>query len=553
MRTRTRTPTTLTLGVLLAALALVGSCGNPARLAYDAPTVADHPRADAASDMHGADVSQPDVHVDAALPDAHADASPPDAPPDMPPPDMPPCNPPMTLCGTSCVSLLNDPNNCGACGYPVVGARSCVQGEPSPGWEPMTTSSAAGAPQNPNLLAAWTGTHFMSVSSDRTAFYDPATDTWTAAPVTPWSLSGSTHLSYSSLPDKNQLLVWNGDVTSNNAYLFDEASQTWINVTPSTPGTNGPPTLFDPTTLYPKAGELDVIFGLASGGVTYQSAWSLTSPATSGNWTSLGTWGGASCPGGCELFPFARAGGQLASLEPNNMTIIAYDGTLWGSLTAPAITGPSGRPFGNKNEFDWVSINDQPDGSATNIFMSGGINGSASVEDTFLYSPATNTATDITSTIDAGTGGLWYRCSTALPSSTDQCTGSSMALWTGRALFHFGGRWVQTGYQVTNYGMMGIPGTTQWANLPTANAPAARSNVGNQLVMGGATPELWTGRVAVVYGGLGDSGQITPATGATYQPEVGCVCPMTDPHNAAWPVCQGVTNIGHPSCDTVAQ
>ena len=163
----------------LAAAALIAAsgCGHKFALATDA-AARDSARIDSLSDGNSA--------IDAAI-----DAA---------------------VCPSPGHTLMDDPQNCGACGYAVIGNRTCVNGKPAPGWVPMA------APPSPFTtsdyrFAAWTGMRILVVKVDNTQLgYDPLSDTWTtlsgSAPFTSMDNLRGGDVAVAALPANEQLYVW---------------------------------------------------------------------------------------------------------------------------------------------------------------------------------------------------------------------------------------------------------------------------------------------------------------------------------------------------------
>lgn len=436
----------------------------------------------------------------------------------------------MTLCGDECVDLAIDGRNCGACGWNVLPPRTCLAGKPNPAWVPM---SNAARPSGSSGLVFWTGKRLLVASSNANEAYgyDLETNTWSVLPAA--------YRPPFPIPDPNQPLavlseisttfVWSAPASpsmaaTNTAFVFvDGQAPGWTPVT-----TSGAPSPRRQPGVARAGMKLFVLFGFSGTSTTGftghrdGSVYDLVSQ----NWTPV-----IAIPGGVgpcpsqTMFsnPIAIAGGAVATAF--GVGTITGQTCLGPSLLTNNMWAAASGSLGGRRAARWLSVNGR-------FVALGGL-------DVTGPAPPASAGIDYTGVV-LPNGAVHDRPNTyPLVASSD-----AFAVAAGRSVILFGGAVKQRDNLIKNMvpgGALGLVSDTDiaWSPLPATGAPSPRSNVGRGDVdSSGNQQELWTGRVAIVYGGVDQNGQLLD--GATYQPPASCVCPVDEAHDTT---CAGVTNV----------
>ena len=187
----------------------------------------------------------------------------------------------FTVCGNDCFDLSTDPSNCGACGYPVVNGRTCVDGVPTPAWQPISTVGAPPARTfhtavflDNAFFVAGGSLSVLSASTTTTGRYLPDTDTWT--PSAPLRTAKAYH---SAVAGDGVAYIFGGQ-GSQNLEKYDPSTNMWTDVTPS--GT-APDSQVFPAMLWTSTKKLFIF-----GGASYSSMGSIFDPI-------MNTWNPVSC------------------------------------------------------------------------------------------------------------------------------------------------------------------------------------------------------------------------------------------------------------------
>lgn len=453
--------------------------------------------------VDGALADAPDV-------DAPVDATPSvDAPTDASidaPDAMPLCLAPMTMCGTQCVDLMTSNEHCGACGWNVVGNRSCVGGQPLPAWDEIP---ATGGPTQPYRLAFWTGRRFM-VAVDRSTVYayDPHLRTWSSAPPLPFDVVSTNHARI-VVPERETTFVWTSyDVAGGReAYLFvDGTTPQWTAAT-----TSGAPSARREVALAQSGSRIYVMFGEANGvgpdgGATYD--------LNSNTWTAVPN--DTTTPCDRRDNPVAVVGGVLMSqggLGDNAACgAVSYlDNGVWSASSA----------YPSRLWQRVLSVNNR-------LVVLGGYSGNEATQAFGTTMVATNTGAVVEGVLPSGHAAL-----------------AAYAVRMGHSVLHFSGvsRYYNAGGALSTGAIGEVTASgINWYAVTSTGMPEGRAFVGGDSYSRANQQETWTGRVAIIFGGSKPVGANQyPSTwvnnGATFQPPAACVCPADAPE------CANVTNV----------
>jgi hypothetical protein len=443
---------------------------------------------------------------------------------------VPACPGGLTLCGTACTNLETDVDNCGACGYRVVSAgrageaslRTCVDGQPSPGWVPISTS---GAPPMQAELLGVTEQHLLHIDRASTRLYDFASDTWApsmgappfAFPTIDTSPTrcGGQAITGISLHDRNEYFVW----FTSGAYRFiDDGTPRWQPVT-----TTGISTSYrDWNTMAYDGTHVFVMLGAAGCNGTVDPAYSAENTSLQYDMDAAAwhvspyvsnTWCGSNTTHSAVDMPFAWANDLLAGLGGTraNTGLCATSSLLISDPSTDTwSTGPDSLTGGSVRGHTFISIGDR-------IFAT------ASSTTGWIMDPR-GASTPVTP--PPGPAGPRL---------------NAYSMFTGRSLIYWGG------YQAAPIagGQIGVVALTPspsivWRPLPTAGEPSASSMeaVSRNAYSG---QSLWTGHEAVV------APSALGTRRARFQPPVGCVCPAISGWSYS-PACEGVTGTIPTSC-----
>jgi hypothetical protein len=479
----------------------------------------------------GADAGIDDAGFDAGMIDAGVDAGRIDAGPL-------PCLAPNVICGTACVDLATDEQNCGVCGYAVVGARTCVGGKPTPPWLPVESAST------PNVDAwriVWTGRELLLVSDPRSGSagevhaFDPATSTWRDVGTPLGGLTQTPPLYVVGLPDRNAALL----MQNTGAFLWehDTGAGAWRPLTPA------PLTLTSPASA-PIEGDLTAytgryVFLFDDDEIGRGIRFDLTDE----------TWATVATNTLCSFSPWTREWGAFSTAYVGGSVVLLTSSdsrttdpaTLCPySVQNAAILDPDTRSWTyttiNRNNalmVGWVgNASLLPLGGS--LYLAGGprfnycgSGGTLERDAPVVWTPGTGT-----------TSAVGYP---GMPAS------SAFTAYTGRALLSYGGAAMpaacnQAPLSVSN--ALGV-GTFDGSTISWRAGPA--SGIGlRALEAQNSAQSLWTGRELFVVNGMlwSSTGGTRPRGGARYQPPVGCVCPR-DP--ASTPsVADGCTGVAPP-------
>jgi hypothetical protein len=411
------------------------------------------------------------------------------------------CTGTMVNCGGTCVDLATSSANCGACGYAVVGARTCVSGQPSPGWLPIPTG-----PTSPTWSQAWTGHHLMQVNGASTYLFDPAAGTWNIVTggAPPFA---TTRVAFTiEMADRGEVFVFgqaNGaSGYSDRAYVFvDDASPHWA----------GPYTIGS-------APARDFV-DLAYDGTSVFLAYGATNFDGTGNYTQP--------PTGLVFDAASRAFNTgLAISGPRvNVYTIALNShsiaVLSGVTLSSGYTNDPNMYFNTPPAATYVS----PVRVDSTVGEWDGHTLLLSLGDHGLV-------------VDQNTGNTWLvnssgsLASTQIPIAGGGRTNPFFA-YTGRAVLYWGGDDASTVHDDGVVGVVNASGIASWQPLPLPNRPSAMfsNNVGSPAPHD--SQRMWSGRELMVFGGYTTNAGAWATSGGRYQPPVGCVCPI-NPGAPTW-------------------
>lgn len=441
----------------------------------------------------------------------------------------------LPACGSN-TDYNTDSHNCGACGYGVIGARTCVNGKPTPGWVAIASPPTPFSFQD-YAFAAWTGLHVLVVKMDNTQLeYEPGSDSWTtldsnASLVAPIDSSGTQPIV--TVPSMRHVYVWGNNKSGVALQIFtDGPTPSWS--TAPLAGT-APLTRVQPALAYSN-GYVYAFFNTGSdedGGDRYDvnaMAWEHISPDPAFGDVSLtynGRDEGPLAPLGSNLVTYG--GGTNGGDEADPKVHVLNTGTLtWGSA------------FENGE----LSVNDNVlVASQGRVLAFGGrdtyVSGCLTTE-TLLIDPVGMTAS-IVAAPPLPSGGMEQSYAFDLGNAVMIWGGYSLSCDSGTSAVYAGGSLgvIDTGSN-----------TVDWTALPADTFEPA-TQPGMETTYQGNTQNLWTGREAIVWGGqeVPNGSAANNVSGSRYQPPVGCVCPSSQP------ICASISapGSGYAACDPTGQ
>jgi hypothetical protein len=458
-----------------------------------------------------------------------------------------------TQCGDRCVDLMTDSANCGACGYGVISAesvgstsfRECVAGKPTPGWVTISDPPAA-IRMNSLELAAWTGRRMLVIKTDKSQLsYSPDTNTWTVlaggAPLV--DERGGGQRPVVADPAAQRVYVWADRSSPALAIFQDGTTPAWmtaplngtqprIRMVPALALVNGGVYVVFGSNA-PDGGALDVADRFDTTTMTWQSI--ATDPAFTSSFFA------PQLPyNGRVTGPLARAGTSLVTLgggtnagdwADTKVHTLDTGALAWGATFSGGGANASVTPMishallatqGRVIAFSGRTHDDAND---------------CKTLQTLVVNPATKTIT-----------------ATQAPPLATSGHEQPWAFDLGRAAMMWGGWHLPCDSNLNNAqffagGALGIINTSQetiqWIALPGRNQPQPQGGAGTDTQ--GSSQQLWTGREAIVWGGLADKDGASFASGSRYQPPVGCVCPSSEL------ICNSVEKVASPTCDPSGQ
>jgi hypothetical protein len=432
---------------------------------------------------------------------------------DAPPPDASSCDAPLTNCGGACVDLATSEDHCGACGWNVVGGRTCIDGVPTPAWEMIST---VGAPTNSYRLAFWTGRRFLvAVSQNEVYQFDPDANAWSAHDDLPFDVA-SRSFARLTLPERDAVFVWAADSAAGGQepWLFQEGvAPAWTRLPLS-----GAPSARRYVALAEEDGRVYVMFGESNGNPLHDGA---SYDLDTSQWTAIPA-DPAACGGvGRKAAPIAVVDGVLMSAG-------GFSGTNGGCAGTPRLLDTTWR-------------------DASPALPARAMHRLLEVNHLMVMFGGLPAAGESALALDEGAVTTPAGAVVAGPLSSDADAFASLlsyAVRMGRSVFHFSGATRYYNGSVVEGATLGLPSATgiTWLPVTATGRPAGRAAVATDSYGSGDQQETWTGRVAIILGGYRFSGPNTyidqyVSDGATFQPPAGCVCPSESPE------CAGVSNV----------
>ncbi len=364
--------------------------------------------------------------------------------------------------------------------FPVITALLLAPALPSAAQETWTPTSTVGAPSARTFhTAVWTGSKMivyggtvLDVATYATTtsggIYDPATNDWTATPLTNAPMSRSDH---TAVWTGSRLIVWGGYSSQspaaflNTGGVYDPANDTWT----ATSTTDAPTGRTGHTAVW--TGSKMIVWGGFESFEASTNTGALYDPATD-TWTAMSA---TNAPSG--------RGGHTALWTGSRMVVWGGNGSSGGAVNTGGLYDPATDTWSatSTTEAPAIRYNHTAVWTGSRLIVWGGYNYESPglQKSGGIYDPATDTWTATTLT--------------SAPSAREYHT----AVWTGSRMIVWGGWW----QSYLNTGGIYDPATDTWTETSVTGAPEARFD--HTAVWADSRMIIWAGQ-----GSVGNSGGV---------------------------------------------